>query len=120
MRRFFIYKNSIMKGWSVVMEKEINASVAIQVLPNVSGNEEVVRIVDEVIAFIKSKGLRTNVGPFETTIEGEYDELMEIVKECQLIAVKAGAPGVMSYVKISYKPKGGLLKIDEKITKHNG
>ena len=38
-------------------KKEINASVAIQVLPNVVGNEEIVRVVDEVFAFIKSKGL---------------------------------------------------------------
>ena len=60
-------------------KKEINASVAIQVLPNVVGNEEIVRVVDEVIAFIKSKGLKMNVAPFETTIEGDFDELMEIV-----------------------------------------
>ena len=97
-------------------KKEINASVAIQVLPNVAGNEEIVRVVDEVIAFIKSKGLKMNVAPFETTIEGDFDELMEIVKECQIVAVKAG---VMSYVKINYKPKGDILKIDEKISKYN-
>ena len=100
-------------------KKEINASVAIQVLPNVVGNEEIVRVVDEVIAFIKSKGLKMNVAPFETTIEGDFDELMEIVKECQLIAVKAGAPGVMSYVKINYKPKGDVLTIEQKISKHS-
>ena len=98
-------------------KKEINASVAIQVLPNVAGNEEIVRVVDEVIAFIKNKGLKMNVAPFETTIEG--DLLMEIVKECQIVAVKAGAEGVMSYVKINYKPKGDILKIDEKISKYN-
>ena len=100
-------------------KKEINASVAIQVLPNVAGNEEIVRVVDEVIAFIKSKGLKMNVAPFETTIEGDFDELMEIVKECQSVAVKAGAEGVMSYVKINYKLKGDILKIDEKISKYN-
>ena len=38
--------------------KEINASIAIQVLPNVVGNEEIVRVVDKVIEFIKSKGLK--------------------------------------------------------------
>lgn len=99
-------------------KKEINASVAIQVLPSVLENSEIVRIVDEVIAYIKSKNLNTVVGPFETTIEGNYEELMEIVKECQLITIKAGAPSVMSYVKINYKPKGQLLSIDEKISKH--
>lgn len=45
--------------------------------------------------------------------------LMEIVKECQIIAVKAGAPGVMSYAKINYRPEGELLTIDEKISKYN-
>ena len=44
---------------------------------------------------------------------------MEIVKGCQLIAVKAGAPGVMSYVKINYKPKGDVLTIEQKISKHS-
>lgn len=44
-------------------KKEINASVAIQVLPNVAGNEEIVRVVDEVIAFIKSKGLKNECCP---------------------------------------------------------
>ena len=66
----------------------MNASVAIQVLPNVTEDEEVIRIVDEVIAYIKSFGLSTSVGPFETTIEGDYDQLMEIVAGCQKIAIK--------------------------------
>ena len=58
----------------------MNASVAIQVLPNVNSDEEVIRIVDEVIAYIKSTGLNYFVGPCETSIEGDYDELMDIVK----------------------------------------
>ena len=57
----------------------MNASVAIQVLPKV-GRDETIRIVDEVIAYIKFTGLHYVVGPFETTIEGDYDALMDIVK----------------------------------------
>lgn len=97
----------------------MNASVAIQVLPQVSSDEEVIRIVDEVIDYIKSTGLKYYVGPCETAIEGDYDQLMEIVKNCQLIAVKAGAPKVSSYVKISFAPEGGVLTIDQKVTKHH-
>ena len=98
----------------------MNASVAIQVLPAVKDDDrELCRIVDEVIAYIKSKGLPTSVGPFETTIEGDYDELMEIVKECQKVAIKAGCPAVSTYVKIAYKPEGDVLSIDEKIAKHH-
>ncbi|MBQ8982800.1 MAG: thiamine-binding protein, partial [Lachnospiraceae bacterium] len=44
---------------------------------------------------------------------------MDIVKECQYIAIKAGCPSVMSYVKITYKPEGEVLTIDEKTTKHH-
>ena len=95
----------------------MNASVAIQVLPSVEG-EDVIRIVDEVIAYIKSSGLNTYVSPFETTIECDYDQLMEIVNECQLICIRAGAPSVMSYVKINYKPDG-VWTIEKKVKKHH-
>ena len=78
----------------------MNASVAIQVLPNVTEDEEVIRIVDEVIAYIKSFGLSTSVGPFETTIEGDYDQLMEIVAGCQKIANR---PAVQRGLEVEYK-----------------
>jgi len=97
----------------------MKASVAIQVLPHVDSDEEVIRIVDEVIAYIKSTGLNYFVGPCETSIEGDYEELMEIVKNCQYIAVKAGAPKVSAYVKISFAPDGGVLTIDQKVTKYH-
>ena len=64
----------------------MNASVAIQVLPEVE-REDVIRVVDEVIAYIKSKCTSIFVGPFETTMEGDYDELMEIVANCQKVLV---------------------------------
>ncbi|MBR6645557.1 MAG: thiamine-binding protein [Clostridia bacterium] len=97
----------------------MKSSIAIQVLPVVDSQEELIRIVDEVIAFIKSSGLHCHVGPFETTIEGEsYDQLMDIVKECQHVAIKAGAKQVSAYVKVVYNPNGEILTIDKKITKH--
>ena len=97
----------------------MNASIAIQVLPEVNNDDELIRIVDEVIAYIKSTRLHCHVGPFETTIEGDsYDQLMDIVKECQHVAVRAGAPKVAAYVKIVYQPEGDILTIDKKIIKH--
>lgn len=98
--------------------KNPNASIAIQVLPKVEG-EEVIRVVDEVIAYIKSTGLNTFVGPFETTVEGDFDELMDIVKECQKICIRAGAKSVMSYVKIAYNPGEGVWSIEKKTKKHH-
>ena len=113
MKRVFYISNKYLE------EQKMNANVAIQVLPGVQGDEEVVRIVDEVIDYIKSTGVTYYVGPCETAMEGDYDELMEIVKQCQYIAVKAGAPSVMSYVKITYKPDGEKLTIERKTAKHH-
>ena len=98
----------------------MKASVAIQVLPAMENDEELVRVVDEVIDYIKSTGLNYYVGPFETAIEGEdFDQLMDIVKECQHVAIRAGAPKVSAYIKVVYEPEGEILTIDKKVTKHH-
>ncbi len=98
----------------------MKASVAIQTLPSVETDDEVIRIVDEVIDYIRSTGLNYYVGPFETAIEGDdYDLLMNIVKECQHIAIRAGAPKVAAYIKVVYEPEGEVLTIDKKVTKHH-
>lgn len=100
-------------------EKNMNASVAIQTLPKAKHDEELIYIVDQVIDYIKSTGLSYYVGPFETAIEGDYDELMDVVKECQHIAIKAGAPSVAAYIKVSFHPEGDVLTIEKKVTKHH-
>ena len=97
----------------------MEASVAIQSLPAAANDEELIRIVDEVIAYIASCGYNYYVGPFETTIEGPDDELMDIVKECQHIAIRAGAPSVLAYIKVDYRPEGDVLTIERKVTKHH-
>lgn len=97
----------------------MSASIAIQVLPSAKNDTELCRMVDEVIAYIASTGLHYQVGPFETTIEGEnYDQLMDIVKECQHVAIKAGAEKVSAYIKVVYQPQGQILTIDQKIGKY--
>ena len=94
------------------------ASLAIQVLPQSAAGDEVLRIVDKVIAFIKSTGLKCVVGPFETVIEGDFVKLMDIAKECQMICIREGAASLLTYMKIAYNPNGGVWSIDEKIAKH--
>ena len=91
------------------------ANVSLQVLPSVSP-EKVYPVVDQVIALIADAGVRYEVGPMETTMEGDLDTLLEIVKKAQHLCVEAGAGSVMSIVKIHYKPKG--VTIDEKVGKY--
>jgi uncharacterized protein YqgV (UPF0045/DUF77 family) len=100
--------------------KQPEASLAIQVLPKTADGDEVIRIVDAVIAYIKSTGLTAFVGPFETTVEGGLDQLMDLAKECQLICIREGADAVSAYIKTAYKPGEGVWSIDKKVTKHHG
>lgn len=98
----------------------MKVSAAIQILPAVQDQDKMIQIVDAVIEYIRSTGLSYEVGPFETAIEGEdYDQVMEVIKNCQLVAVQNGCEKVSSYVKIVYKPEGGVLTIDEKIGKYS-
>jgi len=97
----------------------MSASIAIQVLPKVETDAEVVRIVDDVISYIQSTGLNYQVGAFETTIEGEsYEELMDIAKECLKVAVRSGATKVSAYIKAVYRPEGDILTIEQKTSKY--
>lgn len=98
--------------------KAAEASVALQVLPWVA-MDKVNCIVDKVIEHIRSTGVRYVVGPFETTMEGDLDVLLDIVKKAQHIAIEAGAPEVISMVKISYRPdETGCASIASKTAKY--
>ena len=95
----------------------MNASVAIQILPQQVDQEKMLKCVDAVIQYIGSCEVKYTVGPFETVLEGDFDALMEIVRTCFRICVDAGAPGVLGYVKVSYCPDG-VLTIAEKTEKY--
>lgn len=53
----------------------MNTSVAIQVLPMLEDDKKVVAVVDKAIEYIQSTGVSYEVGAFETTLEGDYDQL---------------------------------------------
>jgi uncharacterized protein YqgV (UPF0045/DUF77 family) len=98
----------------------MNCAVAIQYLPmDAASDEETCRVVDAVIAYIDSTGLDYYVGPFETTIEGDYDACMEVLKNCQLVGARAGCGHVMTYAKIDYRPTGDVMSTEHKIGKYH-
>ncbi|HSN58412.1 MAG TPA: MTH1187 family thiamine-binding protein [Clostridiaceae bacterium] len=92
-----------------------NINLSLQVLPVVP-DAAIYAVVDKVIEHIKSTGVKYEVGPMETTMEGELDQLLDIVKKAQEICVEEGAERVVSVIKIDYKPEG--VTIDEKIHKY--
>lgn len=92
-----------------------NINVSLQVLPSVP-EERVYPVVDKVIQMIDKSGVKYQVGPMETTMEGELDTLLEIVKKAQKICTQEGAERVISVVKIDYKGEG--VTMDEKVSKY--
>ncbi|WP_186645383.1 thiamine-binding protein [Fluviispira vulneris] len=91
-------------------------SVAFQVIPKVSGSLNAYDIVDKAIKIVQDSGVKFEVGPMETTMEGQQDELFNIVKQAQDECIKNGALEVMTFVKIHYRPSG--VTISEKVSKY--
>ena len=91
-----------------------NVNVELQVIPG--GAEDVYAVVDSVIALIADSGVKYEVGPMGTTMEGELSTLLKIVEKAQQVCVAHGASRVLSVVKIDYKPEG--VTIDEKVGKY--
>lgn len=94
----------------------MKGSIAIQILPKVE-DEKVFEVVDKVIDYIKSTGLNYVVGPFETTVEGDFNSLMEIIKKSHELVLESGID-VSAYIKTSFTNKEEFWTIDEKTKKH--
>ena len=90
-------------------------NVSLQVIPLVE-ETAVYPTVDRVIELIKEAGVKHTVGPMETTMEGELNQLLDLVKQAQQVCVEAGAERILSVVKIDYSTKG--VTIDEKVGKY--
>ena len=90
-------------------------NLSFQVLPIVP-EEQIYPVVDKAIEVVQKSGVKYEVGPTETSMEGELDDLWEIVKKAQHACIEAGASRVMTIVKIDYAPGG--VTMAEKIGKY--
>jgi uncharacterized protein (TIGR00106 family) len=57
-------------------------------------------VVDKAIEVVQRSGVKYEVGPHETTMEGELEQLLEIVKAGHRACLEAGAERVITFVKI--------------------
>ncbi|HED24117.1 MAG TPA: thiamine-binding protein [Firmicutes bacterium] len=90
-------------------------NLSLQIIPLVP-EEKVYPVVDQVIAMIAESKVKYMVGPMETTMEGELDILLDIVRKAQFVCSAAGADRILSVVKIDYRSGG--VTIDEKMDKY--
>lgn len=90
----------------------MKSSIALQLLP-LSENCHRIAVIDKVIAFLQSQDVKQVVTPFETVLEGEWEDLFPILKAAIELAGEE-ADNVFANVKINY---GKILSIDEKLEK---
>ncbi len=90
-------------------------NLAIQVLPLV---DDPYPVVDRAIAAIASSGLRYEVGPMETVVEGTLDQLLAAGKAAHLACFAAGAARVVTILKIGDSLEG--TTIEDKVAKYRG
>ncbi|MFV1491537.1 thiamine-binding protein [Phaeobacter sp. JH18-32] len=73
--------------------------LAFQVIPRLrEGNN--FEVVDRAIDVVKASGLPFQVGAMETTMRGELDQLLGIVKQAEQACLDAGAVEVITNIKI--------------------
>jgi uncharacterized protein (TIGR00106 family) len=95
--------------------KKIN--VAIQVLPR-SAKVGTYELVDKAIEVIQKSGLIYRVCPFETVVEGYYDEIMALLKEIHEVIYANGAEEMITNIKMQTRYNEDVL-IEEKMNKYD-
>ncbi|MGE7182538.1 thiamine-binding protein [Peribacillus sp. NPDC006672] len=80
-----------------------NSLISIQIIPK---GENVIPLVDEAIKIIDESGVKYEVHPLETTMEGELSELLSVIEKMNVRMIEIGSPNVISQVKILYQPSG--------------
>ncbi|WP_215224581.1 thiamine-binding protein [Echinicola shivajiensis] len=94
--------------------KSIN--LGLQIVPK-SEKLDTYSLVDKAIEVIQASGVKYEVNPFETVMEGPEDKLMAIAKKAQDAVLDAGADEVLVYYRMQIR-KNGDVTMGEKTDKH--
>ncbi len=91
----------------------INASI--QILPIVH-DKHPYEWVDEAIAVIQQSGIKYEIGPFATVVEGTYGEVMNVVQRVNEHLFQQGCNEWIAGVQFNIRSNGDITA-DEKVSK---
>src|ERR1700730_14761459 len=91
----------------------INASI--QIIPIVE-DKHPYEWVDEAIAIIQQSGIKYEVGPFATVLEGNYEEVMKLIHEVNEYLYLKGCTEWISNVQVQIR-SGGDITGEQKVQK---
>jgi uncharacterized protein YqgV (UPF0045/DUF77 family) len=83
-----------------------NALVSIQIIPKAESQKELFSLVDAAIEVIEQAGVKYEVHPLETTMEGDFSQLLSVIEKMNQRMIELGSPNVISQVKILFQPEG--------------
>lgn len=83
-----------------------NSLLSIQIIPKPADGGDVIPYVDEAIRMIHESGVKYEVHPLETTMEGELSELFNIIEKMNERMMEMGSKNVISQIKVLYQPQG--------------
>jgi uncharacterized protein (TIGR00106 family) len=82
-------------------------NVSIQIVPIVL-DKHPYQWVDEAIAIIQQSGIKYEVGPFATVLEGTYDEVMRVIHQVNEYLYQKGCAEWISNLQIQIRSKGDI------------
>jgi len=68
-----------------------------------AGSEEVGAAVAEAVRLVRESGLPNETNAMFTNVEGEWDEVMELIKSC-VLRLAEDSPRVSAVIKVDYRP----------------
>lgn len=95
-----------------------NALVSIQIIPKTKNGEDVIPYVDEAISIIDQSGVRYEVHPLETTMEGDLTDLFKVIEQMNERMIEIGSKNVISQIKVLYQPDG--IEMNQLTEKYKG
>ena len=93
----------------------VNASI--QILPIVKDRHPY-EWVDEAIEIIKRSGIKNDVGPFATVLEGTYEEVMKVINDVNEYLYSKGCEEWISNLQIQIRSKTDIA-VEEKTAKYS-
>ncbi len=94
-----------------------NVNLAIQILPLRMDKTDAYAAIDKAIACVRESGLKYEVCPFETVIEGPYDKVMQLMNDMQDACYNNGVQELLVNMKLHRSIENDMA-IDDKIGKY--
>ncbi len=89
-------------------------SLGIQIIPK-SKTLDTYQLVDAAIDVIQTSGVPHLITPFETVMQGRYDDLMQIANEAQKAVLDAGADECLVYFRIHYRKDSDVTFAEKRL-----